>query len=185
MELAYWISASCKVRLQLVRTAGWPAGRVGAGLLENKANSARWGLTELGNIWQCLCIFNKTLAYLTNLRISENIWKYLKIYVNTCKYTTIPVYIQQNFTISDKPENIRQYLRISDDIWEYMLIPVNYNSILRQQFLKPFLAGFFLQKSILSAQLYIRIYIIYFNFPDFILYLYNLYRWFNQYCRFL
>ena len=34
-----------KVGLQLVR----PAGRVGTGLLENKAKSARWGLTELGN----------------------------------------------------------------------------------------------------------------------------------------
>ena len=35
MELAYWISASCKVRLLLFRTAGRPA----AGLLENKANT--------------------------------------------------------------------------------------------------------------------------------------------------
>ena len=46
MELAYRISVSCKVRLQLVR----PAGRGDAGELENKANSARWGLTELGNM---------------------------------------------------------------------------------------------------------------------------------------
>ena len=149
--------------------------------ISDKPENIRQHLSLFENNWWYLRISDDIWKY---LMISENIWWYLRIFCNFFIYPTIPVNIQQYLAISDKPENIRQYLRISDDIWEYMLIPVNYNSILRQQFLKPFLAGFFLQKSILSAQLYIRIYIIYFNFPDFILYLYNLYRWFNH-CRFL